>query len=820
MLSPANNTPTAEPFRAPHTVSQNAPGAYNGSVGNGAVAESAERAGAVTGAMNTIAESKEKARAVMAASGVGLAGARIAQTRTPPTSNPQRVTDAANGAPPSRKRSRSGSPKPAHPASATMAQPPQPDAQAYLLNKYIERDELHDDAVIQQQRRVREFFEEKQSEIKYYKDLRHQRQTDPGSVFGYGYAGYGNGYTDVKPSRLEYPTQRKRVPSRRSRSVRVPRKDMNAQAEQLEELVPVRLDIELEKLKLRDTFTWNLHDRTITPELFAENLVEDFKIPPEHSANVMHQINREIQEQTQDFYPHVFIEEEPLDPHLPYHAYKNDEMRILIKLNITIGAHTLVDQFEWDINNPLNLPEEFARSMARDLNLSGEFTTAIAHSIREQCQMFTKSLYITGHPFDGRPVEDADVRDSFLPSPLPAVFRPQQAMKDFSPYLYELNEAELEKTELSILREQRRQKRSTTRRGGLALPDLKEWKRTVRTQVVSSVIPGAAETIESSRLYKIARRPDGRGRRAAGRTDGAEDSDDSEDEDSAPESPAPSQVTGGTARTRVIRGAATAAQAAMRANLGRSMTPEIAALDHVPTRISRRLVGLDARDESEAPASLIVKLRVPHERFRDLLQGKRIKPGQNKLSAPQAGSQSGTPQRSTPATSMPPPPSPAMQQQRNTPSAASSVVPEAPRSIPRSVPNEAQQRWQYYPDGRVDVPPNWQQGQPVPPPPPWLTAALANLRRTFPHDSVAALMRFAYVDKTTNLPIMREMRDGPPPPGTYKMQFMPRIRCNDCPGKLYTAGPELTTGNFEVHLINRKHKERVDARRRGVPPPS
>src|SRR4029079_17958591 len=122
----------------------------------------------------------------------------------------------------------------------------------------------------------------------------------------------------------------------------------------------------------------------------------------------------------------AYSEEDALDPELPYSAYKNDEMRILVKLNITIGQHTLVDQFEWDINNPMNSPEEFAASMTQDLSLSGEFTTAIAHCIREQSQTFTRSLYSIGTPFDGRPVEERDLTSAFLPSPLPSVFRPQQ----------------------------------------------------------------------------------------------------------------------------------------------------------------------------------------------------------------------------------------------------------------------------------------------------------------------------------------------------------------------------------------------------------
>jgi SWI/SNF-related matrix-associated actin-dependent regulator of chromatin subfamily B protein 1 len=51
----------------------------------------------------------------------------------------------------------------------------------------------------------------------------------------------------------------------------------------------------------------------------------------------------------------------------------------------------------------------------------------------------------------------------------------------------------------------------------------------------------------------------------------------------------------------------------------------------------------------------------------------------------------------------------------------------------------------------------------------------------------------------------------PIPPGV-QFFYLPRIRCHDCIGKLYTPGPETTVGNFEVHLKNRLHREKVDAR--------
>jgi len=487
---------------------------------------------------------------------------------------------------------------------------------------------------------------------------------------------------------------------------------MANQADQLEELVPVRLDIEHDKIKLRDTFTWNLHDRVTHSDNFAEILVEDFKVPPEYVDSITQQVNQKLQEQIQDYYPHVFIEEEPLDPHLPYFAYKNDEMRVLIKLNITIGPHTLVDQFEWEINNHLNNPEQFAKQMTKDLSLSGEFTTAIAHQIREQSQMFTKSLYITGHPFDGRPIEDSDLRDSFLPTPILSVFRPAQSAKDFTPYLYQLSESDLQREELSILREQRRQKRSVTRRGGPALPDLKDRERTVRTLLISSVLPGAADSLDDSRLFKLSR-TSGRGRRPGlARTDDL-DSDESETEESEIEETI--QIIGSTARTRNMRGAATAAQAAMRATIGRSATPEIAMLHHHETRTSARRLGFEVREREEStaePTTLIVRLKISRDKLRQIQsRNKSSRSGEyqqsNQPPTPLIASQTSTPQPSNAAmgasnSSMPPPPSPAAHA-RPTPTTSSVNNTSAP---------EKQQQWNYYSDGRVDAPFPWVPGQP------------------------------------------------------------------------------------------------------------
>jgi SWI/SNF-related matrix-associated actin-dependent regulator of chromatin subfamily B member 1 len=68
-------------------------------------------------------------------------------------------------------------------------------------------------------------------------------------------------------------------------------------------------------------------------------------------------------------------------------------------------------------------------------------------------------------------------------------------------------------------------------------------------------------------------------------------------------------------------------------------------------------------------------------------------------------------------------------------------------------------------------------------------------------------MRYTAVSPQTDEPITLQPGVSPPP-GT-KYCYYPRIRCIDCPGKLYTPDSTLGMTNFEVHLRNRHHREKV-----------
>lgn len=552
----------------------------------------------------------------------------------------------------------------------------------YRLERTINRDKVATAALKQAQDQLEQTFKRRRMEMMEYRAVQTEYASwfPPSRLYGKGYNGFGNGHTESQGTpRIIYPKEKPRPGRRTTPALPKPsRKDMKEQAEQYEELVPIRVEVDWDKVRLRDTFTWNLHDRLVPIDLFSAQLVEDMGLKAPQDRPVYDQVQQQIRDQLNDFFPMVYSSEDALDPELPYLAYKNDEMRILIKLNITIGAVTLVDQFEWEINNPINSPEEFARVMARDLSLSGEFTTAIAHCIREQTQLFTRSLYSIGHPFDGRPVEEPDLVAAFLPSPLPTVFRPQQQAKEYAPYLYELNEADMEKNEGAFLREQRKQKRSVNRRGGPQLPDLKERQRTIRTLIVSETMPAAATSIEKSGLYKrVGGAGGGRGRRGAGGHDGGF-SDSDESDESVPDSPALSQLPTGTARTRNMRGAATVAQQKM-AHLGRSETPETITSHHHETRVASRRFGREIQETPDEPRNQWVIIKIPknYEKVRALLWS--MKTGKPLRTGSQTPGQARVSGSSVAGPAPPTPSSAARPSLTKAPSNASAATPQPPQ---------------------------------------------------------------------------------------------------------------------------------------------
>ncbi|XP_077509743.1 SWI/SNF related, matrix associated, actin dependent regulator of chromatin, subfamily b, member 1 isoform X1 [Amblyomma americanum] len=182
---------------------------------------------------------------------------------------------------------------------------------------------------------------------------------------------------------------------------------------QPEVLVPIRLDMEIEGHKLRDTFTWNKNESQITPEQFAEILCDDLDLPP---LSFVTAISQSIRQQIDAFPTDNLLDDQT-------------DQRVIIKLNIHVGNISLVDQFEWDMSEKENSPEQFALKLCSELGLGGEFVTAIAYSIRGQLSWHQRTY-------------------AFSEAPLPTVelpFRTQTEADQWCPFLETLTDAEMEK---------------------------------------------------------------------------------------------------------------------------------------------------------------------------------------------------------------------------------------------------------------------------------------------------------------------------------------------------------------------------------------
>ncbi|CAE6459210.1 unnamed protein product [Rhizoctonia solani] len=277
---------------------------------------------------------------------------------------------------------------------------------------------------------------------------------------------------------------------------------------QLELLVPIRLEIDHDHFRLRDTFTWNLNDPVITPEVFAQCLCDDYQISSnsvvqavaksiteqlqEHRAHILEpvgpkreEIRGEISEKDEEWWAKWRRREPGMDEDEEAEGEEkeaNEELRVLVKVDVIVGTMNLTDQFEWDINDPHNSPEEFAEVYCNELGLGGEFKTAVAHAIREQVSVYQKSLFLVGHPFDGTPIADDELRTAMLP-PIDHSFRfDRTLLEQFTPQLNVLQEAEIERNERERERELKRKRRQTRGRRGIALPD-RDLQKTHRTAI-------------------------------------------------------------------------------------------------------------------------------------------------------------------------------------------------------------------------------------------------------------------------------------------------------------------------------------------------
>jgi len=134
------------------------------------------------------------------------------------------------------------------------------------------------------------------------------------------------------------------------------------------------------------------------------------------------------------------------------------EHRVPIRLEIRIGHQILRDQFEWDMGEPANDPETFARALCADLALGPEYTTEVAQTIREQLNEHASELLSKGKVRE---------QDHYL-VPSKAIRQPHE-LSSWEPSLDDMTEEELQEIKKFEEREARiaaRESRKTGARGG------------------------------------------------------------------------------------------------------------------------------------------------------------------------------------------------------------------------------------------------------------------------------------------------------------------------------------------------------------------
>ena len=99
-----------------------------------------------------------------------------------------------------------------------------------------------------------------------------------------------------------------------------------------------------------------------------------------------------------------------------------------------------------------------------------------------------------------------------------------------------------------------------------------------------------------------------------------------------------------------------------------------------------------------------------------------------------------------------------------------------------------------------------------PSPPPFLAHAVRALREEHSDASIEGIMHPCLVDINTGAMRTDNLEAGQSAPPGFRLQLLPRIKCHDCPGKVYDAKPGTVVDDFKAHMKNRLHRQGVELR--------
>ncbi|CAM9337746.1 unnamed protein product [Ascophyllum nodosum] len=141
-----------------------------------------------------------------------------------------------------------------------------------------------------------------------------------------------------------------------------------------EALVPISIDIDVDGVRLIDSFTWDLHQGQLSPEQFSKRMIEELGLSRGFILPVAQSISRQL-----------------LDFRSAMPSWRSDgtvaaaeENLQLIDIDIRFRSIIYRDRMQWDVNCLNNSPEVFARCTVADLGLPQEMEAPIAYSVHQQ----------------------------------------------------------------------------------------------------------------------------------------------------------------------------------------------------------------------------------------------------------------------------------------------------------------------------------------------------------------------------------------------------------------------------------------------------
>ena len=175
---------------------------------------------------------------------------------------------------------------------------------------------------------------------------------------------------------------------------------LEAQANLPTVLIPIRIEIDTDTLRIRDCFTWNLNgaqryyhtfhqfdiaskESLITPTHFALLFCADLGLEAPYIEQVANQIRAQLEEHGATAALDLPVNTEREGEILHEDDAGPGDCRVVLQIDVQIGTKHMLDHIEWDLRAPLT-PEEFTSQFCAEVGLSSEAVPMIAHAIHEE----------------------------------------------------------------------------------------------------------------------------------------------------------------------------------------------------------------------------------------------------------------------------------------------------------------------------------------------------------------------------------------------------------------------------------------------------